>query len=227
MEEKANTEKQSQGLKLVNWLSDRAFNGVKPLCSAEDLAMEYRIDRSFPDDESRINALINWETTRNFTTGFITGLGGVITLPVSIPAALGASWIIQARMAAAIAILSGHSLESDRVKTFVMACLAGDVAKAGVKNVGVRVGSGFAKSAIERIPAKTLSEINRRVGFQLITKAGGKGAVDLMKMVPIAGGVVGGAFDAGLCRIVGKRAAKLFRREDVPDPEAEGSVILL
>ncbi len=64
---------------------------------------------------TRVAALIRRETRKNFTSGFLTGLGGVVTFPVSIPAALGASWLIQARMAAAIAKIYGHDLASEPV----------------------------------------------------------------------------------------------------------------
>lgn len=197
-------------LKLINWVTDRAINGIPPLCSAENLALEYQIDASYPDDEERIESLINWETSKNFTSGFITGLGGLITLPISIPSAFGASWIIQARMAAAIALLAGHDIKSDRVRTFVIMCLAGDACKDILKEVGIKIGQGLTKSAIRRIPGKMLIEINKQVGFRLITKAGQKGAVNLMKMVPLAGGIVGGVFDAGACRVVGKQAKRIF-----------------
>lgn len=204
---------ESKALRLVNWVTERAIDGVPPLCSAENLALEYRIDESFPDDEERIESLINWETMKNFTSGFITGLGGIITLPVTIPAAFGASWLIQARMAAAIADLAGHDIKSDRVKTFIVACLAGDACKDIVKDAGIKVGRGLAKSAIQKVPGRVLIEINKKVGFRLLTKAGEKGAVNLVKMVPIAGGLIGGAFDAGACRIVGKQAKRLFYPE--------------
>jgi hypothetical protein len=198
------------GQKLVNLIVDKAIGGARPLCSAEDLAMQYQIDTSYPDDEERIESLINWETSKNFTSGFITGLGGAITLPVAIPGALGASWIIQARMAAAIAIIAGHDIKSDKVRTFVLISLLGNAGKDILKDVGIKVGNGLAKSALEKIPGKVLIEINKRVGFRLVTKAGEKGAVNLIKMVPFAGGVVAGAFDAGACRFVGKTAKNLF-----------------
>ncbi|NJK93054.1 MAG: EcsC family protein [Blastochloris sp.] len=197
-------------LKLTEWITDRAIQGVPPLCSAENLALEYKIDASYPDDEERIEALINWETTKNFTSGFITGLGGLITLPVAIPAAFGASWILQARMAAAIAKLSGHDLKSDRVRTFVLICLAGEAGKEVVKEVGIKIGKGLTESAIRGVSGRALIEINKRVGFRLLTKAGEKGVLNLSKMVPLAGGLVGGIFDAGACRIVGKQAKDLF-----------------
>jgi hypothetical protein len=200
----------SEASRLVSWLSDKGIDGIPPLSSAEDLAQEYLIDQSYPDDEERIESLINWETTKNFTTGFITGLGGLLTLPVGLPAGIGASWVIQARMAAAIAKIAGHDLQSDKVRTFIVFSLVGDAVKDLAKDSGIRIGNGLTKSLINRISGKALIEINKRVGFRLITKAGEKGAVNLIKGVPLAGGVVGGVFDAGACRIVGKSAKRIF-----------------
>jgi hypothetical protein len=205
-----NAKSESAAIRLVNWLTDRAIAGVPPLSSAENLAQEYLIDISYPDDEARIESLINWETTKNFTSGFVTGLGGVLTLPVAVPAAFGASWVIQARMSAAVARVAGYDLNSDRVRTFVMVCLVGDAMKDILKNAGIKAGIGLTKSLLDKVPAKVLIEINKRVGFRLITKAGEKGAINLMKGVPVIGGVVGGGFDAAACRIVGKNAKRLF-----------------
>lgn len=203
----------SKALHIVNWLTEKAISGIPPLSSAEDLATEYLIDQSYPDDEERIESLINWETTKNFTTGFIAGLGSIITLPVSIPATFGASWVIQSRMAAATARIPGYDINSDRVMTFVVACLVGDSLKDITKTAGIQIGKGLTKSLIEKVPGKVLIEINKKVGFRLITKAGEKGAINLMKGVPFAGGVVGGIFDGGTCRVVGKTAKRLFYRK--------------
>lgn len=201
---------ENKATELINWITDKAVEGLPPLCSAENLALEYLIDQSYPDDEERIESLINWETTKNFTSGFITGLGGILTIPVSVPASLGASWVIQARMAAAIAKIAGHDIKSDRVKTFVLLTLLGDACKDVLKDVGLKVGQGLAKAALKNVPGRMLIEINKRVGFRLLTKAGEKGAINLVKMIPIAGGFIGGAFDAGSCRIVGKQAKNIF-----------------
>ncbi len=210
----------SKALKLINWITDKGINGVPLLCSAKNLAQEYQIDSSYPDDGERIDSLIKWETTKNFTSGFITGLGGVITLPVAIPAAFGASWLIQARMAAAVARIGGHDVASDRVRTFVIACLAGDAFKDILKDVGVRVGNGMARAAIQKIPGQVLIEINKKVGFRLLTKAGEKGAVNLMKMVPVAGGLVCGTFDAAACHVVGMQAKRIFYQDSMnPGPD--------
>lgn len=201
---------ENAAVQLINWITERAIDGIPPLCSAENLALEYLIDTSYPDAEERIESLINWETSKNFTSGFITGLGGILAMPVSVPASMGASWVIQARMAAAIAKVAGHDIKSDRVKTFVLITLLGDACKDVLKDVGIKVGRGFANAALKKVPGKVLIEINKKVGFRLLTKAGEKGALNLVKMVPLAGGFIGGAFDAAACRIVGKQAKNIF-----------------
>jgi hypothetical protein len=209
----------SQALKVVNWITDKAISGAPPLSSAEDLAKEYLIDSSYPHNNDRVWALINWETTKNFTSGFVTGLGGLLTLPIAIPAAFGASWIIQARMSAAIAIIHGHSLQEDRVRTLVLVSLLGDAGKEVLKRAGIKVAQKLGENLIKRIPGRVLIEINKKVGFRLLTKAGQTGIVNLIKWVPGIGGVVGGVVDAASCRIVGDTAHNVFR----PAKRSKGS----
>src|SRR5262249_41137585 len=102
-----NEKEENKALALVKWISNKAIDGTPPLSSAHDLADEYLTDRGYRDHGARVDALINWETTKNFTSGFASGLGGLLVLPFSLPAAFAASWIIQARMAAAIARIYG------------------------------------------------------------------------------------------------------------------------
>jgi hypothetical protein len=201
---------ESQAVKLVKWIVDKAIDGLPPLSSADDLAQEYLIDNSYPDNEARTDSLINWETAKNFTSGFITGLGGIITLPVAVPSALGASWVIQARMSGAIAVIYGHKLQEDRVRTLVLLSLLGDSGKEVLKQAGIKFGQKVTQNVINRIPGKVLIEINKKVGFRLLTKAGEKGILNLTKMIPIVGGIIGGTFDAVTCRTVGYAAQRIF-----------------
>jgi uncharacterized protein (DUF697 family) len=203
---------ESRAVKLVKWVSDQAIDGVRPLSSAHDLADEYLLDVGYRSHRKRVEALVNWETTKNFTSGFVTGLGGLLVLPFALPAAFAASWVIQARMAAAIARIYGHNLHSDRVRTFIVAALLGDSIKDIAKASGIVIGRGLTKTLIEKVPGRALIEFNKRVGFRLLTKAGEKGAINLIKSVPFVGGLVGGTFDAVACRVVGRNARLLFER---------------
>lgn len=195
---------------LVRKVLDYGIDGVPPLTSAKNLAEEYLLDESYSDNARRVRSLINWETSKNFTTGFLTGLGGIVTLPVAVPAALGASWIVQARLSGAIAHIHGHRLHEDRVRTLVLLSLVGDAGKEVLKEFGIQFGRKLAEQGLRKIPGKVLIEVNKKIGFRLLTKAGERGLINLSKGIPVIGGLVGGSFDAAACRVVGRTAVQLF-----------------
>ena len=199
-------------MQVATWLTNTAVNGIGPLSSSAKLAEEYKIDSSYQDDDERVDSLINWEMAKNFATGFLTGLGGFVTLPVTLPAGIGAAWAVQARMVGAIASIYGHSVEEERVKTGILLCLVGGEAVDILKNVGVKVGEKVTGNLVKKIPGKVIIEINKKVGFRLLTKSGEKGLINLSKIVPLIGGPISGGFDAASCRIVGKTAKKMFGR---------------
>lgn len=99
-------------------------------------------------------------------------------------------------MIAAIACLGGHDLKDDRVKTLVYSCMVANSAKDVLKDMGIAVGNKIAINAVKSISGKTIAEINKRVGFKLLTKFGEKGIINLGKAVPLLGGFIGGTFDA-------------------------------
>ena len=206
---------EDKALALVNQLNNYAMEGVKAgpfqLASSAELAEEYENDPKYKDADARVKALIRWETTKNFTTGFLTGVGGIITLPVAIPAALGTSWIIQTRMVGAIAILYGHDLNEDRVRTLAGVAFLGNSAKRFLKTAGIQVGERLARNAVGNIPGRALIEINKRVGMRLVTKTGQKGVINLAKGIPFVGGAVGGMVDGAMCLAIGKAAQTIFR----------------
>lgn len=197
-------------LDLVNKVLDAGLRGLGPLKGAAALAQEYADDPRYPNDDARIDALINWETSKNATSGFLSGLGGLLTLPVTVPAGLGASWAIQARLVGAIACLKGHDPTDDRVRTLALLAIVGDSAKEIAKQAGVQIGNKAAMKALEAVPGKALIAINKAVGFRLLTKAGQKGVINLIQLVPIAGGLVGGTVDALALRKVGSVARDMF-----------------
>jgi len=204
----------SKALSVAKWLTKTAVAGVGPLDSAEKLALQYLNDASYPDDDSRVRSLIKWEVSKNFSSGFLTGLGGLMTLPVTIPAALGASWVIQTRMVAAIARIYGHDLNDERVQTAILLTIIGQDLKEVLKQSGIKFGTKLTYQVIEKIPGTVLVKINQMVGMRLLTKAGEKGIVNLTKLVPLVGGVIGGTVDAASCRLAGKTAQKFFGRRE-------------
>ena len=198
------------GQDLVGWILDHALGGIGMLSSASDLADEYR-RKPYRSDAERVQALIRSAVAKNAATGFATGLGGVLTLPVAIPTSLAASLTIQARMVAAIAEIHGHDSKDDQVQTAILLCMLGTAMEDVVKQAGVTLGGKAAIEGLKRVPGRVLIEINKRIGFRLVTKFGEKGVVNLAKLVPLVGGAVGGTFDGATCYMVGQAADRAFR----------------
>ena len=195
---------------LVRWILDQALGGIGPLRSASDLANDYR-HQSYPNDAERVQALIRWAVAKNAAIGVVTGLGGVLTMPVAIPGSLAASLAIQAPMVAAIAEIYGHDSKDDQVRTAILLCMIGTAMEDIVKAAGVTLGGKVAIEGLKKIPGTVLIEINKRVGFRLLTKFGERGVVNLAKLVPLVGGAVGGTFDGATCYMVGQAADRAFR----------------
>lgn len=208
----ANKPSEGTALQLVSKLTDLGIDGKAPrLKPSIDVAADYLADTRFAHDDDRVRSLIRWHVAAASTTGFTTGLGGLVTLPLTLPAGLGAAWLLQARMIGSIAHIRGYDLADERVRTLVIAAIAGD---ATVSEVTKRIGSEFAtragQAAVQRVPGKVLIEINKKVGFRLLTKSGTTGVVNLSKAVPVLGGVVGGAVDGTSTRAVGAVARRAF-----------------
>ena len=100
--------------------------------------------------EQQVRLLTAWEVSRSFSAGFVWGCGGLITLPLTLPASIGTSWVLQARLSGAIAELYGHDSSHDHVRALILASLAGDDVPAGVVSEHGLV----AKFALEQIPLR-------------------------------------------------------------------------
>ena len=197
-------------MKVIDWAYDRSVNGVPELNleSAPEMAKEY-LDGDGSLYE-KVNLLIRWQILKAGTSGFLTGLGGIITLPVAIPANIVSVIYIQIRMIAAIAYMGGHDLKNDKVKTLVYTCLVGNAAKEIIADVGILVGTKMANQAIRNISGKTITAINQKVGFRLLTKFGQTGAINLGKMVPLVSGLIGGSIDSITTNAIGNIARDIF-----------------
>ncbi|MDR5750348.1 MULTISPECIES: EcsC family protein [unclassified Caballeronia] len=192
----------------LEWAYDKAMNGIPGTGTAEELAEQYMKGSGSVVDAA--NSLIRWQNTKAATSGFITGLGGLITLPVTIPANVASVLYVQLRMITAIAYIGGHDPRDDRVKALAYACLAGSAAKDILKDAGIAVAQKVAINSIKGISGATITKINQAVGFRLLTKFGSTGVINLGKAVPFLGGIVGATFDSVTTNLVGNVARDTF-----------------
>lgn len=215
-----------QLLKLVGNVID---SGVGPLTGsvawAEDRLARVQGDRYEPnsdptrkvrpyereDIEKAVKRLIVESVEAAGVNGFVTGLGGFIAMPVTLPANMAGALVINARLAAAIAYLRGYDPKDPHVRTVATLIAVGSNAQQIVKTFGIKVGEKVLIQAIKQVPIVLIREINKKVGFMLLAKYGSKRAlVTLAKGVPLVGGVIGGAVDATMTSAIGRTARAMF-----------------
>lgn len=199
---------ESKIMQVLDWSYDKAVNGLPGMETADELAEKY-LSKSKSIDEA-IDKFINWQLAKCATSGFLTGLGGIITLPVAVPANISSVIYIQTRMIASIAKMRAYDLKDDQVKTLVYVSLTGQAAADILKQSGIKIGTKMSTVLIKRMPIEIIKQINKRVGFRLVTKFGEKGVINLGKCVPVVGGIIGGTVDAVGTRTIGKTAKKVF-----------------
>lgn len=200
---------ESKIMQALDWAYDKALNGNIPgTDSSYEMAENYL--KGEADLVDKVNSLIRWQNTKSATTGFVSGLGGIITMPIAIPASIATVIYVQIRMITAIAIMGKYDVKDDRVKALVYTCLAGNAAKDILKGTGIIIGSKISTQLIKSISKETIIAINKRVGFRLLTKFGEKGAINLGKMIPLVGGFIGGTFDGISTNVIGNIARKTF-----------------
>ncbi len=204
--------KKNEIMNLLEWCYDRALEGVLPgERTVEELAENYL--RKNVSKEKAIEELIGYQTLLCGTNGFLMGLGGLLVLPVTVPTNIASVIYVQLRMIAAIAYINGYDIYSDQIRIVAYACLTGSSATNILKNVGIKIGEKIAVNTLKKLPGTILIKINQQVGFRLVTKFGEKGVINLVKMVPLVGGIVGGAIDTGATMTIGNVTKKVFSNE--------------
>lgn len=194
-----------------------AAGGIMKIPSAEQLAAEYLA--RYSDKQKAAKAMMRSQIAKCTTSGFITGLGGLITLPVAIPANVGSVLFVQMQMITCTAYMGGYDLNSDIVQMFTYACLVGVSLNEVMKKFGIEFGKKVTVGAIKKIPIDVIRIINRKIGFLFITKFGETGLVNLGKLVPVVGAAINGGFDYAQTKALSVSAYKMFINNDFTEGE--------
>ena len=203
---------------LIDQIVKLGLEGKGPIKGAERVAREHA--EKATDIEQAIARLIRTHTRNVAATGFASGFGGIVVAGVMIPADITALYVQAARLAGAIAVLRGYDIKSEEVRSVVLLTLIGSAGASIVSRTGVELGTKAAFATLRRLPGRILIEINKAVGFRLVTKFGTKGVINLGKLVPIVGGGLSAGINVATMRMVGGYARRNFPvLEDGPDPD--------
>lgn len=188
--------------KFTDKIVSLGVEGVGPFKGAEEIAQEH-LEGARGDVEVAIRRMINTHSRIVGASGFAAGLGGIATMPLTIPTDVTVFYSFAARCSAGVARLRGWDVDTDEVRSVVLISLLGAAGGGLIAKYGIEIGNKAAMAALGKLPGAVLIEINKKVGFRLLTKFGEKGAVNLVKVVPVAGGVVGGTVNVMSMRAIG------------------------
>lgn len=197
--------------KLAESIIDSGIDGLGPLSSAKQLAAA-RLAKKQGNRLQAAKSLIRSESLKGFGGGFVTGLGGLITMPVTVPSAIVISWIIEARLSAAIAVLFEHDIDTPNVREQVLQTLLDEpINQAEEEQVDEQVDQRFAVRVLQQIPGAAMNTASNLFRSQVINRGLKFGVKRLSpRALPVLGGFVSGRVDAKACRQVGARAMTLF-----------------
>ena len=193
---------------LIERLMDVGIDGKAPFDSARKVAGVAVAGHS--DAERSIDALVRSHLRLAAAGGFVTGLGGFVTLPIALPANVFGFYVVATRLVAGIASIRGYDITKPEVRSAVLLALMGADADDLLKKAGYVSTGPLANLAIQRLPGPVLMAVNKGIGFRLLTQVGKKSLTRFGKAVPLAGGVVGASVDTFLLKRIADHARREF-----------------
>lgn len=190
----------------VHTALDRAIRGVGPLDGAA-LAAEKQLDEQRGDVDAAIREVIENNVRLAGAQGFLTNIGGLVTMSVTVPANIAGLALLQCRMVAGIAHLRGYDLEDKRTRNAIMASLLGEERLLNLIKKKKVPGTPMAL-ATAPVHDPNLDDIMaNEVASELLTRIAGKRlATTVGRRVPVVGGLVGAGTDGYATWRIGRYA---------------------
>ncbi|MGN6635496.1 MAG: EcsC family protein [Oryzihumus sp.] len=196
--------------RMVERLLDVGIDGKGPFDSAEKVADVALTDHA--DVEGAVDAIVRLHLKMGAAGGFVTSLGGFVTLPVALPANVLEFYLVATRMVAGIASARGYDIRQPEVRSAVLLALVGADADDQLSNAGLTKTGRLANQAAQQQPGPALMVVNKAVGFRLLTQVGKKTLTRFGKAVPLVGGVVGAGLDTYLLKRIADHSRHEFPR---------------
>ena len=192
---------------------EMGIDGYGRLPSAKAHAAR-QLQRNGGSVDDAISGIIDFHVRLASAQGFVSNLGGVAVMPVSVPANITGVAIVQVRMVAAIAHLRGYDVGDARVRTAIVMCLLGG------EEVAKHILSGELPTSPMAVATAPVfdPELDRQVAEQVVSglmaRIGGKNlALVVTKRVPLLGGGIGAVLDGIATHQIGSYTkGELLRR---------------
>jgi len=193
-----------------------AIDGYGRLPGAKTAAAR-QLQRNGGSVDGAIAGIIDIHVRMASAQGFVTNIGGVAVMPVTVPANLAGLAVVQVRMVAAIAHLRGYDLDDNRVRTALVMCLLGGEQVAKHIAEGTLPTSPMAVATAPMFDPELDRQVAEEVAGDLAARIGGKNmALLVTKRVPFLGGGIGAMVDGLATLQIGRYAkGELLRRRSL------------
>lgn len=195
----------------VTMIRDIGLDGKLAYASAADIARHAQRGRGRRRPKVAVRRLVRrhrWGVTAG---GFVTGLGGFVTLPILLPTNVLEFYVQATRMVGAIAAVRGYDLEDEEVRARVLAALLGEESGDVLKNVGLGPIAGVAARGVAKnLPTSPQSQLAGAIGGRLLRRFGLRSARLFGKAIPGLGAVLGALADRSQLNKIAAAAQKGF-----------------
>lgn len=199
----------------VTMIRDIGLDGKLAYSSAADIARHAQRGRGKRRPKVAVRRIVRrhrWGVTAG---GFVTGLGGFLTLPVLLPTNVLEFYVQATRMVGAIAAVRGYDLEDEEIRVRVLASLLGEESGDVLKNVGLGPVAGVAtRSLAKRLPTTPQSQVASAIGGRLLRRFGLRSFRLFGKAIPGLGAVIGALSDRSQLNKIAAAAQKSFPQVD-------------
>lgn len=198
----------------VHQALDKAISGVGPLPSAAAAADKQSAQH--PGDlPSALHDVIENHVRYAGAQGFVTNLGGLVTMAFTIPTNITGLALLQCRMVAGILHLRGYDLDDPRTRDAILACLLGEERIAKMVRTHELPGTPMELATAVVHDPNLDRQLANEVASELITRAAGKRvATTVGRRVPVLGGFVGAGTDAYITWKIGRYVDREFLPND-------------
>lgn len=193
---------------LAQHLISTGIDGVATFKSAQSVADEAM--KKAGSKEAAMDDIIASHTKLAGANGFVTNLGGFITMPVALPANIIGFYTVATRMVAAIAAVNGQNIKEESVRSAILLDLIGTDATQVLKGMGTMTGGMATNMATRKMPPAALAIVNKSVAFRLGSQVGQRFLSRIPRIIPVAGGFIGAGLDVLLLRKIAEAARRDF-----------------
>jgi uncharacterized protein (DUF697 family) len=196
----------------VHQALELAIRGKGRLDSAATVA-DRAVELRDGDVDAAIGDLIEGHVRMAGAQGFLTNLGGLVTMAVTVPANITGLALIQCRLVAAIVHLRGYDLADRRTRNAILAGILGDERVLSLIRQKKMPGTPMAIATAPVYDAHLDNIMAGEVASELLAKVAGKRLATVVgRRVPVVGGLVG----AGTDGISTWRIGRYVEREFLP-----------